>query len=508
MNKPISIDIFSGWKIADWWQLVIPASHSESIENVRLSNGSTTNRKWYKSIYTWSWTSINGINYNDWLYFVEDGNFKKWVSETEATTIWAIWSHKSQFVNYSNYQIICNWQWKPRVYNWSTLIQLTTQIEDGSNPRFGATLSYATYLAGGWDKKGRLYMSKPSTASTPTDIYAYEWDSSYKRDMQSPIDAMCATMSRLFIFTEKKIEYIDKDTTVEVWGIPVIVSIPFSNQSSPINNEVVVVADDIVFFITKTRQIKTIWYVAWHTDPKIWNISHKDKGWISKLLETLDDDQSGAVWYFDSTQNLAVWHLRSKWYTFNNLCLVYDIIRQEFIPDSGKIFWSACEWADGKIYAGGQLSPALYIDWVGKLDDGNPIKRKRQTPPIFLGTYTTRKRWEWIAFAWMINANWVIQFDVIIDGTIVYTWSITWQDIVPIWWLWAKMISEEQVWWDLEQVTKLYTFNKTVSKGKIYRKWYSISVRFYGDATDTEFYLTICEIYARSMGDVTLSNKF
>lgn len=509
MWKPILLDIFSKGLMTDG-ALTTPISYSKDMMNVRVSNGSTTNNKGYVSIYTGTGTGIKWINYNDndsLIYFVESGKFKK-LDEWVATEIGTVGDHRTQFVNYGNYQIICNGEWLPFVYDGTTLTQLTTtNIEAGSNPRFGALLSYSTVLAGWGDKSNHIYISKPSVVTSPTDVYMYTGGWSHSRDMGGKIEAMCATLSRLFIFTEAGIEYIDRNTTTEVASVPTIVSVPFSRQTAPHNNQVTIAAWDYIFFLTKTNKIKSVGYAAGATEPSVADISHEEKSGITELLSTLSDDQTNATGYYDEENELIVWHLRSKWSTFNDTCIIYDIVRRIFLQDSNKRFTCSCS-GNGKTYTGWELTPKIYQENTWPSYDGAPISRSRTTPEIYLGVYSQRKWWEWIALLGEINATWVIYADVIIDGRKIKTVEIKGSDIVSKSWLSSMMVGEWMIGESPSISGAMFRFNKTLSKGKMYKKWHRMKLKIYGTNTNTQFKLSVCEVYARSLGDTPLSNKY
>jgi hypothetical protein len=60
---------------------------------------------------------------------------------------------------------------------------------------------------------------------------------------------------------------------------------------------------------------------------------------ISKIMSTLDRDQSDSFGYFLPVEMLIKRHLKSQGATFNDVCIVYDIEKDIFLADGQKYFY-------------------------------------------------------------------------------------------------------------------------------------------------------------------------
>ena len=60
------------------------------------------------------------------------------------------------------------------------------------------------------------------------------------------------------------------------------------------------------------------------------------------LNEVLDDSQELAFWYFYDPDKTVKFHVRSKWSSYNDLVVVYDMVNKTFHVDTNKKFWSYC----------------------------------------------------------------------------------------------------------------------------------------------------------------------
>ena len=56
-------------------------------------------------------------------------------------------------------------------------------------------------------------------------------------------------------------------------------------------------------------------------------------------MSTLDKDQSKAFGYYLPKENLIKWFFATVDSPFNDVCIVYDIIKDAFLVDSGKVFY-------------------------------------------------------------------------------------------------------------------------------------------------------------------------
>lgn len=88
----------------------------------------------------------------------------------------------------------------------------TSKIASGANPRFGTVFSANVYLAGGGENKNMLYISKGIRKDTAQDSYDFTGNGSESLFFHSEIEAISSSKGKVYIFTEKTIEVLTKDT--------------------------------------------------------------------------------------------------------------------------------------------------------------------------------------------------------------------------------------------------------------------------------------------------------
>lgn len=132
-----------------------------------------------------------------------------------------------------------------------------------------------TFLAGGGDNKDKLYYSRPIQSDHPE--YSYDRASSPAGNitLKSNIESIKASQSRLFVFTETSLEYVDQSSFAQVGDVGAFYTKPLAGENIPASNDSVVVFDDAVFYLTKQGKIKSVNFVPGKTEPEIGEISDK-----------------------------------------------------------------------------------------------------------------------------------------------------------------------------------------------------------------------------------------
>jgi hypothetical protein len=163
-----------------------------------------------------------------------------------------------------------------------------------------------------------------------------------------------------------------------------------STGSIPASYRSTVVADDLVFFFTTSKQVKSLNYTQGITEAQVGNISERASQSIKDFMLTLDDDQSESFGYFNNDTRTVHRHLKTKGAIFNDVVLVYDIINDTFEIDDNK-FYSCATLHDGAYYTGSSINSFTYQDEFGTDDDGYAISRARYTKNLNFGNQNVRK---------------------------------------------------------------------------------------------------------------------
>lgn len=122
---------------------------------------------------------------------------------------------QTNFVVYNDFVFCLDGKNFPKVFDrekGTFTILDTSKIASGANPRFGTVFSANVYLAGGGENKNMLYISKGIRKDTAQDSYDFSGNGSERLFFHSEIEAISSNKGRVYIFTEKTIEVLTKDT--------------------------------------------------------------------------------------------------------------------------------------------------------------------------------------------------------------------------------------------------------------------------------------------------------
>lgn len=122
---------------------------------------------------------------------------------------------QTNFVVYNDFVFCLDGKNFPKVFDrkeGTFTILDTSKIASGANPRFGTVFSANVYLAGGGENKNMLYISKGIRKDTAQDSYDFSGNGSESLFFHSEIEAISSNKGRVYIFTEKTIEVLTKDT--------------------------------------------------------------------------------------------------------------------------------------------------------------------------------------------------------------------------------------------------------------------------------------------------------
>lgn len=511
--------IFSKWLISSIWNNLIPIQYTPDCKNITLKNWVTTIRKWYESIVASNvWTKIQWIKanpLNNKLYVclnktVKSVNF----TNNTYTDIGTISTTDKQIncITFDKYTIFLNWEDYPYLYDGTTLSQLWSwNIEVNANPKFGAIFSWFSFVVWSGAKSNLLYISKPILATAITDCYDWEWTWADIRTMSSNILWVVSTLSKLVIFCEHSIEYLDKSTVATTGWVSTFYTNPIGEWDILSAHRSIVPVWDKIFFLAN-KKIKTIDYVQWITDLRIWDLSDFEKGSISNIMDWLDDDQSESFGYYNKNESEVRWHVKTIWSRVNDVVIVYNMIAKSFLRYDNKYF-SCAEQFNKQYYCWSDINSDLYQDDTWFVDIIDPIERYRYLN-IRISNPQIRKMFRWVWINWQINSLWSFNIDVFVDWkTVCDTATIQWvgsNESVLTTWIIGTEIGAESIWWDPIQpnlLNDLKTFNKKISKGKIRAKGKEIKIKVSWNTINTILSLESISVDLISKWDVKIEDK-
>ncbi len=518
---PQSIDIKQYWKkmlYSSTGRNNIPAWYLSISKNARIKDGTITKRRWYKTIIEAILTGFNQwITFNNQLLFCAENKLYKanltnftytLVGSLDAANIY-------NFINYWKILIILTWVGKPYYYDWTTLTKTTTTAPD-VNPIIWETFTWFTFIVGNTaDTQNILYISRPITVEEPERAYDWVWTNAEKKPFDSKILWLSSTMNQLFIFTEKKIEYIWKDSLQTIGWIPTLITTPVWDGWELANYRCAIAAGDKILYLTKTNSINTLNFVPWTVDPWIWTLTDQPVFKITRYLENLDENQNWAFGYFDDSTKTAHWFLKTKNSLYNDTILVFDLQNNTWTTDTNKYFNDVVA-VDWKIYAWDALSCNIIQDWIWLNDNKRAIEFEIQDTDISLGTIK-EKMFQWRETSGWLNKLTNLEFITLIDDKESSLNYIRWIDY------YTKVLSEPlpwEIWWTTVWWTSigwlqgdfddsgLIQFDKTLDHSYIYKRWKRIKRKISENSYWSDFYLDLYTIFADVTGNIELNDKF
>lgn len=463
-------------RIYDWW--IWPRKGKQILTNSTL----WTNNK---GGFTMLWKLYQICNSK--IYEVDKIT---WV-QTEKASLW--YDNICDTVTFNNLTIIASEWVQLQVFNWTTLTTPATQ--PASNNWFIEFYNLCSFIA----KDNVLYISRPITLANPEYWYDFTWTNAIQRTYDSKILWLKKTLNWIYVFTENIIEHISDLTST--WAV----ANPLWDWWQLINNKLVAISWDKVFYINKDLNINTINYIQWTAETWLWELSNQQVVWIKELLNGINIVQNSWIAFLNESEKTINFHLRSVWSPFNDICITYDLINQTFNVDTQKNYnnvvkiWSEYFWFS-------DINSSIYKDNVWNSDNwiAIPFLIKTQEmnlwsmqEKIFGGFFTTG------AIGWFTT----LTYKVFVDREEVFTDDVTWENIVwDLWEIGWETIGIEAIWWDTYYTNWLNPFDLEADVWRIYQSWIRISFEIYSNSQIQDFIIDWLWIIAEQTPLTT--NKF
>lgn len=512
--------MFSVGFVMDKGKNKTPDHFADDVWNVRIKNGGITVRPWYEQVYNGANSSyIQGItNNNNRLYIVQAGKLIEVnytldpVTVTDRGTItWLGSTAKVNFINYGTYTIILTGNSYPRVWDGTTLVQLTSSnVDVNTNPKFGARFAGFTVVNSELNKNAIL-ISNPIGLATQTNAYDWNGAGADQITYDGNVLWLVGTMNNLRVFTSTTIEKMDKSNLSQVWDVAALYTIPLAKGQELMNENCIAAAWDVVFFLTKNKKIWVINYRATVAEPQLSMISDIDINSIDGfMIDILDDDQSGAFAMFDSVNNIVKFYMRSRESLKNDVCVVYDIQRDTWLKDNNKFYWCATVM-NNYIYTGSVLDYSIYKEEFGINDRWDGIQWYFETTDQVFGTPWQLKQFRGASIAGQINNLWKVRRQILVDDSIVFDKVINWADIAQnIGWLgiWWADIGWTPIGGDMYTYqTDLVDFERVIDWGSLRTTGKKIKMIFSDDSLNGNFVLDWLSLVIRARTRENIADK-
>lgn len=520
--KPISPEsAFSGGFCDNTQNLFLKDQYSPYLRNARLDWQSTIIRPWHSLFATLTaWSYPKGI----WSYLRSDPTNDVLVVRHNKS-----WTEKLATITESG-----------------TVIDITTDANILSDNRmFFQNVADVIYCMNGSDGMGKLSGTTYTVPSTGIASFAPSfsvvfggshwaswWSTNSNKVYKSVADNyedFSSTGSDSFTFSEQivwlsanlqALFYFTKNT-ISVTGVGDITdtawTITYNTRALnvkewAVNNASIVEVGDWTYFLSSSNAISKIARGTTVNGFDVIDLSSRKYAGIDVLMSTLDKDQSDSFGVYLPDVWLIKWYVRTAWATFNDICIVYDTIKDAFLVDSGKPFYDSVffKWYT---YAVSMIEPKVYQDEINQDDEDSAIDFEYWTKKFYISDPTYKKiLWEsrtlldmndlaeptqeiWIDWKLIdsktINSLRLIQdylsdidWEILIDTELEsLTTEFYWKTLV--WWLWTDAVWLSPIGMTTTSLTEEDDYVENIilrTKWNLNVKWREVQFRFYNSS--------------------------
>lgn len=305
--------------------------------------------------------------------------------------------------------------------------------------------------------------------------FSSTWADSF--EFQETITWLTTNNEALYIFTKNTVSAIINPTQDSGWTY--YPSSVVQAKEWSINHNSIVSAWKNVYFVTPSNKIVQLarWAnIDWF---EVIELSERKYAWISKIMSTLDSDQTDSFGYYLPKENLIHWSFKTIWASFNDICIIYDITKNAFLVDSNKYlyWWINFKWNN---YTISNIEPKVFQDEYWQDDEDSPIWFEYHTKYFDLWLPTRKKEiWEARTFV-AINDLAELKQEIIVDGNTIDPKTID-KDNIPITtsWIGTKAIWTFAVWTEWLTVDEdLVNVDIIRTKWNLQIKWKKIKFIF------------------------------
>jgi len=412
------------------------------------------------------------VRYNkDATHKLLEVNPTTWVQTSILTSALITSDNRMNFVSTNDSLYCMNWVDEMGKLNWTTYTVPSLWIT--LKPAFGAFFDNSLFVS--WDATAPNSLYKSGANSPET----FSWTGSDLFTSSYPITWLATTLQSLYVFSKNTIDVISSNSIKQIWSTLVYTSLPLEANEWAANHESIAVYWKECYYLSKSNKLKKI--APWQSAQwDVIDVSHRNVWGIEKTMNQLDSDQSKAFSYVIPESSLIKWHLKSKGSNYNDICIVYNVLEDAFMPDTKKIFYAWVNY-NTKNYTVSQIEPKIYRDEEGFTDDDTPIQFFYETKDIDLWEPTMLKElWQERTFLW-INSLAVVDQETFRDWQLVDSRTIDRDDLpYDIDWIgtqeiWTFAIGEEA---DLTKVSDLVNISIIRDKWNLQQRWQVFKVRW------------------------------
>lgn len=491
--------------IYDWFEFIISSVNDseKSAISVLWTYWSWTDISWagwnpFMNWNTWNWTVTDKqpISQTDYLVIRHNQNTNKklvlsdtdWNITEINTSTFLTWDQKMNFINIWNVVYTMNWYNKLCKLSWQTYTEVTTWLVYPLRPSFWTLFNWQLFL---WWFNALQWTLTPNqviiSKQKDFDTYLVDW-SILDLKFSETINWMACNNEALFYFTANTINTTWMSDINSASWVYTYVYRQLQAKEWAMNNDCIVEAWNEIYFLSSSNAINRIakWQnIYWF---EVQEISQRANSWINNIMETLDKDQTWAFGYYLPDNNLIKRFLRSKWSTINDICIIYDMVKDKFLKDNNKYFFDAVLFK-GQYYAVSQINSNILLDEFWQTDWWNPIQFRYATKNIYITDLPDIKKTFWeTRLLCDLNRLAVLKQEIYIDwklyDTKEFSYYTIWDNdkqtrdndnttreqdgynLIPWLLFWEEPIWEIDIWeWEIIDIVNTYE-EKTIMRTK------------------------------------------
>lgn len=495
--KPISPEAPFAWGYVDNTQnLFLKDQYSPYLRNARLDGQSIVIRpghSLFATLTAWSypkgiWSYLRADPANDVMVVRHntDGTHKLYTLTAWGTLVSIVTGaniasdNKMTFTNVGDVIYCFNGSDLMGKLSGTTYTTVTANVPANFAPSFSVEFGWSHWASGWSTNSNKVYKS---VADNYEDFNS-AWSDSFTFSEQ--IVWLSANLQSLFYFTKNTISVTWVGDITDTAGTITYTTRSLNVKEGAVNHGSIVEVGDATYFLSSSNAINKIargTSVNWF---EVVDLSTRKYAGITEIMSTLDVDQSSSFGHYLPDANLIKWYVKKSWSTFNDICIVYDIIKDAFLVDSGKPFYDEVffKWYN---YAVSMIEPKVFQDEIYQDDEDTGIQFEYWTKEFYLSDPTYKKiLWE---SRTLIDINELVELtqEIWIDWALVDTKVIDVDNyLVAVGWIGTDAIGMSPIgmsWisvsWeddDYQEITILRTKGNLNIKGK------KIQFRFYNSS--------------------------
>lgn len=271
--------------------------------------------------------------------------------------------------------------------SWTTYTTPSTGIASFA-PAFSVVFG-GSHWASGWSTNpNKVYKS----VADNYEDFSSTWSDSVS--FQEQVTGLSANLEALFYFTKNTISVTGQGDITDTNGTITYGTRALNVKEGATNNSSIVEAWIGTYYLSSSNKICKIakgQNIDWF---EVLELSERPYNGISTIMSMLDKDQSDSFGYYLPKENLIKWFLKTSGATFNDICIVYDIMKDAFLVDSGKVFYDGV-FFKGYNYTVSWLEPKVYQDEINQDDEDSAIEFEYWTKEFYISDATYKKiLWE------------------------------------------------------------------------------------------------------------------